>query len=258
MGSKRSMLKNGLGELVRHHSRYHKRVVDLFCGAGSVSWFAAQHTSKPTLAVDLQSFAVTLCRAVIERSYPINEARFLNGWLDEVQKIRNTSRLWKAAVTVEEQSKDIEGLVREARALCEESSSIGPVWGAYGGHYFSPRQALTLDYMLKCLPQNDPERSVCLAAVIATAGRCAASPGHTAQPFQPTPGAEPHLRKAWNLDPLLVYAKALREIVRGTPESWARPLSQTLLKLLRSYNRMTWSSLIHHIQRFSTAAFTMY
>ena len=41
MGSKRTMLLNGLGTLLKAEMPKHDRVVDLFCGAGSVSWFAA-------------------------------------------------------------------------------------------------------------------------------------------------------------------------------------------------------------------------
>ncbi|MCY1694864.1 DNA adenine methylase [Curtobacterium sp. SL109] len=41
-----------------------------------------------------------------------------------------------------------------------------------------------------------------MAAVIRVASDIAASPGHTAQPFQPSEVLLPHIRKAWSLDVL--------------------------------------------------------
>ena len=91
-------------------------------------------------------------------------------------------------------SYDVEALVGRARLLCQRRSRIGPIWNAYGGYYHSPVQALTFDYLLKYLPQREPERSVCLAAAISAASTCSASPGHTAQPFRPSETAGPFLR----------------------------------------------------------------
>jgi len=41
-----------------------------------------------------------------------------------------------------------------------------------------------------------------LAACIAAASECVASPGHTAQPFQPTKGAGKYILESWRRDPL--------------------------------------------------------
>jgi hypothetical protein len=87
---------------------------------------------------------------------------------------------------------------------------IGPIWNAYGGHYFSPAQALTFDYLLDNLPEKNEERVVCLAACIATASECVASPGHTAQPFQPTEGAGKYILESWRQDPLERCMKNLK------------------------------------------------
>lgn len=212
MGSKRFMLKNGLGELICEQAKSARRIVDLFCGAGSVAWFAAKNTSLPVLAVDLQMYAVILARAVIGRNTPLDPNQFVVEWLNKVEHARVRSQSWHASICLEKSDKNIRDLANEARFLCEKSSTIGPIWGAYGGHYFSPTQALTFDYLLKYLPQDEPQRSVCLAATISAASKCVAAPGHTAQPFQPTETAGIFLLEAWQRDPLLLCERALQEI----------------------------------------------
>ena len=54
--------------------------------------------------------------------------------------------------------------------------------------------------------------TVCLAATIASGSHCAASPGHTAQPFQPTKGAARYIVEAWSRDPLIKARRALEQI----------------------------------------------
>src|SRR5262245_40431338 len=68
LGSKRWMLANGLGSLLRREVRRHERFVDLFCGGASVSWFIATLSEVPVLAVDLQRYATTLADAVLLRN----------------------------------------------------------------------------------------------------------------------------------------------------------------------------------------------
>ncbi len=99
--------------------------------------------------------------------------------------------------------------MEEARHLCRIPSEVGPIWNAYGGHYFSPKQALTFDYLLRHAPGHGQERAVCLAAAATAASRCAAAPGHTAQPFQPTEGAAVFLRRFWNRDPIGICESVL-------------------------------------------------
>jgi len=212
MGSKRYMLENGLGELICEQARDAHRIVDLFCGAGAVSWFAGENTARKVIAVDLQNYAVTLAGAVIERNVSLDYDQLIIKWLSDFERARARSDLWSAGVSVEKNAKETRELVKKARILCEERLAVGPVWNAYGGHYFSPTQALTFDCMLKCLPHEEPERTVCLAATLISASKCAASPGHTAQPFQPTETAAQFLREAWKRDPLLLCKKALWEI----------------------------------------------
>jgi adenine-specific DNA-methyltransferase len=213
MGSKRRMLRDGLGDLICDQAQYALRIVDLFCGAGSVAWYAAQNTTVPVVAVDLQAYAVVMARAVIARNSSLDPDQLKRKWLSKAKRARSRSRLFRTATVLQEDNKDIDKLVQEARALCQkEPSRVGPVWGAYGGYYFNPTQALTFDYMLKHLPTEEPERSVCLAATISAASTCAAAPGHTAQPFRPTRTAEPYIREAWGRDPFVYCWKALKEI----------------------------------------------
>jgi hypothetical protein len=68
--------------------------------------------------------------------------------------------------------------------------------------------------MIECLPDNRASRLVCLAAAIVAASKCAASPGHTAQPFKAKGRAGIFLREAWLRDPL-VYAGEFLDAVCG-------------------------------------------
>ena len=189
MGSKRSMLKNGLGDLLLEQAVLFDRFVDLFAGGGFVSWFVAERIAKPVLAVDLQRYSTVLCEAVISRTGPLDAEELYKKWIVSAKRERNASYLWKKTKHFSNQTLEVKPYVDQARKLCETNSTIGPIWNAYGGHYFSPTQALTYDYLLDNLPDEYEERIVCLAACISAASECVASPGHTAQPFQPTEGS---------------------------------------------------------------------
>lgn len=213
MGSKRVMLENHLGELIRRTASDATRFVDPFCGAASVSWFAASQTESQVLASDLQAFAVVMANAVIGRVTPLNPRRLAKSWLKQVEAQRQSSGYWEEAQSLANDARiEVPELVAQARQLCKEESNIGPVWNAYGGYYFSPSQALTLDMLVAHLPRTEPARSVCLASTISAASSCAASPGHTAQPFRPTESAGPFLLKAWSRDPIAYSMSALEDI----------------------------------------------
>src|SRR5205807_482401 len=77
--------------------------------------------------------------------------------------------------------------VLAARDVCRELPG-STMWSAYGGYYLSPHQAAMFDALRSSLPKDPDERRLGLGALIVAAARCVASPGHTAQPFRPTPG----------------------------------------------------------------------
>jgi adenine-specific DNA-methyltransferase len=209
MGSKRNMLNNGLGKLLLEKTSKFNRFVDLFTGGGVVSWFVAEKVAIPVLAVDLQRYATILAETVITRTKPLDVDKVLSHWLPEVIEKRNSSSLWEKARTFEAQHLELRSYVYKARELCKQDLSVGPLWSAYGGHYFCPTQALTFDYLLNNLPVENQDRLACLAACIAASSECVASPGHTAQPFQPTEGAGKYIMESWRKDPLKYVQKNL-------------------------------------------------
>jgi adenine-specific DNA methylase len=212
MGSKRLMLTNGLGEAIIAEAARSHRVVDLFTGSGAVAWFAAEHTDTAVHAVDLQDFAVILARAVVGRTRRVNIKYLEQSWLVPSRTAARRSRLWQASAVGSDAAPLSRRDVLAARALCNGNTNRAPIWSAYGGHYYSPRQALQLDAALRRLPDDEPERAVCHAALISAASYCAAAPGHTAQPFQPTRTALPFIRSAWQSDPIEVIRTALKDI----------------------------------------------
>jgi len=235
MGSKRYMLANGLGELLREQLPYAKRFIDPFCGSGGVVNFVAtdQNFKGQIIASDLQKYAVILAKAVIERTSLINIEHLKKIWIEKAQKgIRTSSLLIRAAEVDKKYNRSIKTRVREARRLCETSSKVGPIWNAYGGHYFSPKQALILDYLLSTLPKQTKYRDVCLAAIIIAASRAAASPGHTAQPFQPTTGAGKFITIAWHVDIFKSCEAALNEIAPLYAKTKGRAIVSDAKKLI--------------------------
>lgn len=207
MGSKRAMLKNGLGTLLLKEAKNHNRFVDLFTGAGFVAWYVSENINKPVLAVDLQKYSTTLAQAITCRTKALVPNDLIAKWIQESVKNRGEDPLWPKALKHQDRKvRSVKNWVKDARNLCSTESNIGAIWSAYGGHYFSPVQALSIDYLLAGLPKSAPERTLCLAALITAASECVASPGHTAQPFQPTKTASPFIADAWNRD-VVEYSK---------------------------------------------------
>ncbi len=204
MGSKRGMLSNGLGEALSAEIPKAKRFVDLFCGSGSVSWFAATRWEIEVLACDLQAFATTLASSVICRDSQIETDKFLNEWIKRasVRMLNHPSYLESSAIQDKLGLIKLPKLVAQARKLCENESS-GPIQAAYGGHYYSPLQALWIDSLRQSLPRDHDARLVALASLIQVGSQCAASPGHTAQPFQINGSADLFLLEAWKRDPAI-------------------------------------------------------
>ena len=214
MGSKRVMLENGLGELLAAQAKTASRIVDLFCGAAFVSWFAATKLDKSVLACDLQKYAAVLAGSVVKRTKPIEAQNLDKLWLSRADRARRRLKGWQEASQLDTAEYSTATWQQRAQELCssDEAAESLLVWRCYGGHYFSPTQALSFDSMLRSLPDDSEHRELCLSAVIIAASNCAAAPGHTAQPFKATPTAAAYLRDFWLRDPFHYARAALKKL----------------------------------------------
>lgn len=196
MGSKRSMLLNGLGETIQQTLPGHTRFVDLFSGSGAVSWHVANNYSIPVLAADLQQFSVALAEGVLSRTC-VEKSSSLDEWIHRAKRQIDREKGFAEAARIQSLIDDAPiGYVAEAaRALSGEG--LEPINRAYGGYYYSPFQAMWLDALKATLPDHTPSKAICLASLIWAASNCAASPGHTAQPFKPNETAGRFLADSW-------------------------------------------------------------
>lgn len=207
MGSKRTMVMNGLGNLLDQSLDGADRFVDLFSGSGQVSWHVAEKFFIPVLASDLQDFSRILAASVIERCVPLLPDEFLTEWFlssyryieehDHKGYFREFEEAYRSSPPAE--------YVERARLLCRKCDDLSIV-SAYGGHYFSPIQALSIEALRANLPIDPSNQVAALASLIGAASGCAAAPGHTAQPFKPTESGAPHLLNRWRLN---IFEKTL-------------------------------------------------
>lgn len=209
MGHKGKLL-SFLGDVLIEESRTANAIADPFCGSGAVSWYLAQNTNKSIISGDLQKFAVCRAASVVERTVAVDAKSIFKPWVNRASALVKSivEKFPNAEASVEPDPKttgDIISLVIRSRVFCESVlpnllkglHKQFPMTKAYGGHYFSPMQALMLDALRATMPRTPDNRSVALAALIETASRCAAAPGHTAQPFQPTVTSAIHILEAW-------------------------------------------------------------
>ena len=200
MGSKKSMLETGLGEVFNKELSDCGRFFDLFTGSGSVAHYVAENFPVKVVATDLQEYAATLARAVIERNRPLNFESWAPDWI--AAAVSRAERETDAVSFANLQNRlTLDRLPRQAnraRKLALESSS--DFVRAYGGWYYSPWQAHLLSALRKEADPNAEWFDVAVAAVVQAASRCVASPGHTAQPFKADTGAAPFLLEAWRRD----------------------------------------------------------
>jgi adenine-specific DNA-methyltransferase len=209
------MLENGLGEVLREQLPHAKRFVDPFSGSGGVINYVATNLAfqNEIIAGDLQKYSAILANAVIGRTSKVDADVLKQSWIEKTRAKVGVSPLFIKSLASERKYADDIGLwVGQSRKLCELPSRVGRIWNAYGGHYFSPKQAIIFDYLLKGIPNNPRYKDVCHAAIIIAASRCAAAPGHTAQPFQPTKGAGKFINISWRLDPFKSCETALKQI----------------------------------------------
>jgi len=236
MGSKRAMLANGLGHAIASEVPHAKRFVDLFTGSGAVAWHAATQWDKEVLACDLQEFAVTLAGAVVCRDVAIDADRVLAKWFARADLLVRSHETFRNALHLQDRlrPRGLKSLVRASRALCA-SEACGPVQHAYGGYYFSPLQALWIDCLRSTLPRKADHKVVALAALIQATSRCAASPGHTAQPFTPSKTAGPFLVDSWAKDVRNYVAASFRSIGKTAAKRRGKAIvkdASSLAKLL--------------------------
>lgn len=203
MGSKRWMLQNGLGDLIAQEVPNAARFVDLFAGAGAVSVHVSSKYEIPVVAYDLQAYSRVLVAAVIERESELQIDAVWRNWYARARALRQTVRPPSALVVNQ-------ATVRHHRKW--SSKQEWTVTKAYGGHYFSSLQAVWLDALRQTLPGREPSKTVALAALLSAAIKCAAAPGHTAQPFQPTQSARPFLTEAWQREVVTHCKNALFQI----------------------------------------------
>jgi adenine-specific DNA methylase len=209
------MLRNGLGDAIRDAAESSDRVVDLFSGSGAVAHYAARYTQRPVVANDLQSFSAVFAAAVIGSTSPVRTSD-VDAYVDRALVNLEVSEGWLLRASAIQRILDADVVLASisARAICGSVETSRGLIPAYGGYYFSPIQAAHLEAIVG-LSTDDEIGMVVRASAIIAASRCAASPGHTAQPFRPERKGGGYVRTAWS--------KPLVDMVRSS----AKELSAT-------------------------------
>jgi adenine-specific DNA-methyltransferase len=197
------MLRNGLGELIDSEIAGRPRFVDLFTGSASVAAHVARRYAVPVQAFDIQSFSVVTASAIIGRSQAVDVGGVWSAWYSSARSIFEAAKVPPLASATASD-------VMNMREWCGGQGL--PITQAYGGHYFSASQSVWLDALRLSVPRSGPERDVAIAALVEAGSQCAAAPGHTAQPFQPTATALRFIQEAWGRDALHHVSKAFAEL----------------------------------------------
>jgi adenine-specific DNA-methyltransferase len=233
MGSKRWMLGNGLGHLLMEVAPRGDRFVDLFSGSAAVASFVAENVETEVIATDLQAYAAVLANAIISRTEPISPS-VVETWIARSKAAATAKPNWSAPpASTRKLSKT--AVLKMRRDSVKAPGLLAPL---YGGYYFSLRQAAVLDALHEELPRAKAKRAVCLAALVETATRCSASPGHTAQPFGPTETALPFIETAWAHDPFTVA----EEIATGLAKRKAKVVGRGLVSDALEFSRASLSA----------------
>jgi adenine-specific DNA methylase len=186
------MLKNGLGQLLKREIIDAKRFVDIFVGSGSVAIHVAENYNIPVQAFDLQYYSTIITSAIISRQDTIEWLSAWNAWYHQAKRLYGKH-------DIPSMVKVTQDVVKNCRSWCVKQDAL-QITKAYGGHYFSPKQSVWIDALRSSLPKDESIKIVALSALIQAASQCAAAPGHTAQPFQPTRTAKQFLVGAWEKD----------------------------------------------------------
>lgn len=225
MGHKGKMLPV-LSEILLAESKNAKRIADPFCGSGVVSWYMAQNFNQIIIAGDLQSYATIRAASVVMRTSKIeNYSYYLENWFNKANELANTvfdffPNHIKSIDPLIDDYEQIRETVYRSRKFTQQVlpnvfKKIGGKWAiskAYGGYYYSPFQSIIFDSLRQTLPNDESFKLVALSALIDAASQCSASPGHTAQPFQPTEKAAKYIIDAWKRDVYKYVEKSITEI----------------------------------------------
>lgn len=199
MGSKSALLRGKLGERLVALTRDKDRFVDLFAGSAAVSIFVAERCAIPVISVDIQQYSSHLALSVIGRDTSADPGTIIANWIKASDESLTTWSEYSAIVRASRAPSKTS--VAEARRLSQRVRGDSTfITNHYGGHYYSPLQAASMDALFSELPASGVARNIALGALIRTASRCAAAPGHTAQPFQPTTRLMSALTSAWSRD----------------------------------------------------------
>lgn len=213
MGSKRAMLRNGLGEAISKEISGSAAFFDLFSGSAAVAWHVAEKYRHRVFASDLQEYSAAMASSVLGRTAPITDQSWINRWVacatEDLGQSPSLSDATKIQADLRE--RPVRELAEDSRHL-SSTSVAGSITLAYGGYYFSPLQALWIDALRRNLPQQAEHRQIALAALVVAGSQCAASPGHTAQPFKPNDTAGRFLLEAWSRSVTDLASRSAREI----------------------------------------------
>jgi len=228
MGHKGKMLPL-LSDIVKDSASNAKRIADPFCGSAAVSWFLAENFDKEIYSGDLQKYATVRAQSVVERLNPIDGDILLKNWFRRANRIVNhvSEHFPNSLNSIKPEfnrESDIRSIVYNSRNFCRDVMPVAfqgingswPISKAYGGYYFSPYQALVFDALRQTLPRESKKKALALSALIDANSRAAASPGHTAQPFQPTDSASKYIVEAWNREPWELVKTAVQDLTGRT------------------------------------------
>ena len=230
MGNKTVLLRGELGKLLARRAASSDRFIDCFAGSGAVAQFVSETTRTQVLSADLQQYSAELAGCIVERLRPLDTSTVVTSWTSKVSdgmQAHPDLPAWRK----HSGSEDAESVTR-AREWSAHSSE-GFITRHYGGHYFSPVQAVALDRLFTALPAGGQQRRLGLAALLRTASGVAASPGHTAQPFQPTPKLLPYIRHAWDRDVVKECQKQIEFLSRRHANVKGRAVKRDAFSIAR-------------------------
>jgi len=194
------MLTRGLAATIEMNITDKSRFVDLFAGSGAVSCYVSENFRVPVLSNDLQTFSLFLSGSITCRTIALPFEQWGPLWIAQAISMAELCSEAVAAAQLQNRLRlsSIGLQAEEARRIAGQSAS--PFVRAYGGWYFSPWQAILLDCLRKAADPVTNWFQTAVATTIQVASRCAASPGHTAQPFKADTRAAPFLYESWNKD----------------------------------------------------------